>query len=566
MRRPDETESRDDRDSIPGIPLKPWQCRPPLPGHDTFRVLSRSTLMGQDLGGRDVTVEPGIQRRLATRRWLRLGCGAALVGGICAVAGPTRVAAAGCNDWSGAVDSNWSTSGNWSLGAPVTGQALCFSVGAANVNSMNDDIAGLSVSGLTFSDNVTYGVSGDQLSLSGAPAAVSVTPTASTSSAFLVLNNPISLATSTTITGPVEFSGAVSGAGAINVMPNSFGQTGVVFAAASAFSGGVTANAGGAAVMGITGGLGTGPVTVQPTAELVVGLFASSPAAVVVDNPISLAGAGPYDGALECGQSTVDSLITLTADAKISGQVCRFDGVIDGPFTLTLRAPYNVAGEFTIDGVNTYSGGTLLQQGDGVVTVNGSSPLGSGPVTVSAGAKLGGIATIGDVASSGLLVPGDGATTPGSLTVGSLTFAQGDFATQINSASSYSALQASGPVNIQPSTALDVALAYTPTAGTQFTIIHNASGSPVTGSFAGLPEGATFVAGGWTFAITYKGGGGNDVVITALAVAPTSGGGGPSVPGTGARVTNVLVPGICLLFAGLSLILFAFRRVERRRP
>src|SRR5262249_20617694 len=46
----------------------------------------------------------------------------------------------------------------------------------------------------------------------------------------------------------------------------------------------------------------------------------------------------------------------------------------------------------------------------------------------------------------------------------------------------------------------------------------------VAGTFAGLPEGATFVAGGQTFQISYTGGDGNDVALTAipLSVSPAT--------------------------------------------
>ena len=36
----------------------------------------------------------------------------------------------------------------------------------------------------------------------------------------------------------------------------------------------------------------------------------------------------------------------------------------------------------------------------------------------------------------------------------------------------------------------------------------------MTGTFAGLPQGATFLAGGQLFAISYIGGTGNDIVVT----------------------------------------------------
>jgi hypothetical protein len=59
--------------------------------------------------------------------------------------------------------------------------------------------------------------------------------------------------------------------------------------------------------------------------------------------------------------------------------------------------------------------------------------------------------------------------------------------------------------------------------GTVFTIINNQTGSAVVGTFAGLPEGATFTSGGQTFKISYIGGDGNDVTLTTQgALTPTT--------------------------------------------
>jgi len=47
-----------------------------------------------------------------------------------------------------------------------------------------------------------------------------------------------------------------------------------------------------------------------------------------------------------------------------------------------------------------------------------------------------------------------------------------------------------------------------------------ANGKYLVGTFDGLPEGARFTSGGQTFAISYLGGSGNDVVLTALPPSP----------------------------------------------
>src|SRR6185312_10372121 len=55
------------------------------------------------------------------------------------------------------------------------------------------------------------------------------------------------------------------------------------------------------------------------------------------------------------------------------------------------------------------------------------------------------------------------------------------------------------------------------TTGDKYTILHNTSGSAVTGTFAGLAEGAQLTVSNKQFSITYKGGtNGQDVVLTSL--------------------------------------------------
>lgn len=70
-----------------------------------------------------------------------------------------------------------------------------------------------------------------------------------------------------------------------------------------------------------------------------------------------------------------------------------------------------------------------------------------------------------------------------------------------------------GPVDIFDG---DLDVKGVPLKGAEFTIIDLTSTDPVTGAFNGLPEGAQFTSGGYEYRITYVGGDGNDVVLTAL--------------------------------------------------
>ena len=85
-------------------------------------------------------------------------------------------------------------------------------------------------------------------------------------------------------------------------------------------------------------------------------------------------------------------------------------------------------------------------------------------------------------------------------------------------------MQAGGTITLGSAT-LNATLGtgFTPTAGEQFTIIDNTGTAAITGTFAGLAEGAILTLSGQQFSITYKGGtGSNSVVLTTLAPTTTT--------------------------------------------
>src|SRR5207249_2319914 len=87
-----------------------------------------------------------------------------------------------------------------------------------------------------------------------------------------------------------------------------------------------------------------------------------------------------------------------------------------------------------------------------------------------------------------------------------------------NAGTGYDQLNVTGAVNLA-SCALNISLGYAPASGDKFTIINNDGADAITGTFAGLPEGATTNIGSVAIIITYAGGSGNDVVLTALPFA-----------------------------------------------
>ena len=156
----------------------------------------------------------------------------------------------------------------------------------------------------------------------------------------------------------------------------------------------------------------------------------------------------------------------------------------------------------------------------GTLLVNSPGSIAS-PVTVNSGGTLGGTGTVGNtvtVNSGGTIAPG---TSPGILNTGTLTLTAGSTLTvEINGTTvgtQYDQVNVTGGVTLGNAT-LNVVLGFTPSAGQTFTIIANDLADAVVGTFSGLPEGSIFTAGAGRFSISYVGGSGNDVVLTALNV------------------------------------------------
>jgi hypothetical protein len=82
----------------------------------------------------------------------------------------------------------------------------------------------------------------------------------------------------------------------------------------------------------------------------------------------------------------------------------------------------------------------------------------------------------------------------------------------------FSRINAKGSVTIGAQTILTIFVlpASRPIAGQQFTLVDNDGSDPVSGTFQDFPEGAKFRSDGAYFSISYRGGDGNDIVITAL--------------------------------------------------
>jgi autotransporter-associated beta strand protein len=366
--------------------------------------------------------------------------------------------------------------------------------GLLDTANNSDTIGALALSGgsvttgtgtLTLGGNVTAGgvstVSGN-LSLGGSTRTFTVSASAT-------------LTVSATVSGTAGLTAAGSGT--------------LVLSAANSYSGGTTLS-GGTLAVGNNGALGGGTLT------LTGGTLMASGAAVSLANAVTLGGNVTIGGSLAV---TFTGLATLTGSRTLTVSntaLTTFAGAV-GQSASGLRLTKAGSGTLVLAAANTYTGATTVSAG--TLLVNGSV---KSATTVNSGATLGGSGTLRAVTvkSGGTLLPGSAAQTA-VLNSGSVTLSSGSsFNVALDGASpgpgGYDQLNVTGTVNLTGST-LNVSVGFSASVGESFTLINNDKTDAVKGTFSGLAEGATFVAGGMTFQITYKGGTGNDVVITRVA-------------------------------------------------
>jgi autotransporter-associated beta strand protein len=206
--------------------------------------------------------------------------------------------------------------------------------------------------------------------------------------------------------------------------------------------------------------------------------------------------------------------------------------VADGPQGIDLRMD-----AFMFDSYRNPTTVNVTKLGAGVMQMSGAryrgttqvaageliaGPVGpqAGAFTVGANAVLSGAGPVAPgvtVQANGTLSPGRTAVV-GTMGSGAVALAaDAHFVVDIPAIASFDRLNVTGTVALGHAT-LDVTSASSFPPGARFTIIDNDGIDPVTGTFAGLPEGASFTTtSGVVFQITYQGGSGNDVVLTNVA-------------------------------------------------
>jgi autotransporter-associated beta strand protein len=206
--------------------------------------------------------------------------------------------------------------------------------------------------------------------------------------------------------------------------------------------------------------------------------------------------------------------VTTATDGEFKGQIA-FGGTFikAGPARLTLSS----ANAFT--GTVQVIGGTL--------DVSGNATL-DNPITMANGGAIAGTGTVGAISGSlgvGEIKPGNvngiGILKSKSISLdGDDTFSVRAIGGTSTPGSTHSLLQVTGTVTLG-NAKLELSAAgdlLTSTEQQEIVIIDNDGADAVSGTFADLPSGATFVLNGALFRIRYAGGTGNDVTLTAVSV------------------------------------------------
>lgn len=177
------------------------------------------------------------------------------------------------------------------------------------------------------------------------------------------------------------------------------------------------------------------------------------------------------------------------------------------------------------NGLNAGTGNVNL--GAGTLLVNGSS---TATLVRANGGTLGGTGTLGAVQinTGATLAPG---TSPGVTNTGNLNLAAGSTTTMEIGGTSpgtgagfHDQINVTGTATIDPTATLSMVTfgGFAPSAGDSFVLINNDGVDPITGTFQGLAEGAQvtgFLGSTLLGQVSYVGGDGNDLVVTAIPTA-----------------------------------------------
>lgn len=258
------------------------------------------------------------------------------------------------------------------------------------------------------------------------------------------------------------------------------------------------------------------------------------------------------------------SNVTVKITGKLSGSG-KLVAHKDNEGTLLVESSDNTSGTPNGQHGNAHEAKLIKLDGDkpneSVSVRKGETVLLNGSrsdVYVDEGGVFGGNATVKDLSVAGVVAPGN---SPGKITVLNSFSMQGTgvYKAEILDKDHYDQIVAQSVQLSNGGNSSKLELVYLPGGtikkGDTFTIINNNGSAPVQGTFNGLPEGAEFAVDGATFKISYVGGDGNDVVLTAQNDST-----GPKAPNTGGENVAVNLAGTIVGVASAAILLFMAKR------
>ncbi len=251
--------------------------------------------------------------------------------------------------------------------------------------------------------------------------------------------------------------------------------------------------------------------------------------------------------------------VTLKITGKLSGPG-KLVAHKDNEGTVLVESSNNTSGTPNGQIGHTNEAKTIQLDGDKpdefVTVKKGETVLLNGSrshVTVREGGVFGGDATVKGLYVSGIVSPGN---SPGKITVleGFSLNNTGVYKAEILNKDHYDQIVAHD-VYLKGSLDLTYLAGGVIKKGDTFTIIGNNGTNPVQGTFKDLPEGAEVTVSGATFKISYVGGDGNDVVLTAQNDSKA-----PKAPNTGGEKLSVNLIGAITGVASAAALLFVTKR------
>lgn len=513
--------------------------------------------------------------------------------------------------WTGATDLKFSTAANWSNcsgAAPVAGDVLSFGVIGSNASySLNNDL-GFSFGGISYGDSTKDGSNFTSYDINTLQLADNATITKVNAQGVSYSNVGLSLPSAAaftvgnhlTLDGNYVLIGATTDSFDIPVQNLTIKDTGLTTLSQTGGGGGgggptisfrpVTLNVDTGSEYSVDSTVTT--VNVQDGARIYLdSSLVGSPSTLTINMGASTAAA---PGLVATSDLNLKGNITLSGDTYyyiFGTHTLTVSGALSGSGSLKMGT--GSTGTFTNSASSNTSqtpGGTTTVPVTELPAVTDSQPttnLDVAPktsvaldgsrnyVTVYSGATLKGTGTAGYlyVSQDGIVAPGH---SPGKLTVlHTLDLAGGStYQAELKdtTAGDYDQLVVGnaadtdntnpdvtlGDSTSSPILAVSLYTGYKIKAGDKFTIIDNLSKTDVKGTFKDLAEGATLNVNGAVFTITYKGGDGNDVVLTAKTI--------PTTPDTGFALASThpgATLGITVIAAG---VIFGIARRMRRSP